>query len=94
MEVKANKNVDAAPAVNINRTRPRPAAVESDTASFNRAAALDQAMQATPAVRPEAVARAKELLSNVKYPPATTIEGIAALLALKLDTGEVANPPA
>lgn len=88
MEVKANKNVDIASAVNVNRTRPRPTPVESDTASFNRAAALDQAMQATPEVRPEAVTRAKELLSDVKYPPAATIEGIAALLALKLNPSE------
>lgn len=92
MEVKANKNVDVAQRVNINRTKPRPAAVESDTASFSRAAALDQAMQATPEVRPEAVARAKELLSDVKYPPAATIKGIAALLALKLDPSEGAQP--
>jgi len=90
MEVKANKNVDVAQRVNINQTRPRTTSVDSDTTSFYRVAALDQALQATPEARPEAVARAKELLSDVKYPPAATIEGISALLALKLDTGESA----
>lgn len=88
MEVKANKNVDVAQRVNVNQTKPRATGGESDTTSFYRVAALDQALQATPEVRPEAVARAHELLSDVKYPPAATIEGIAALLALKLDTGE------
>lgn len=90
MEVKANKNVDVAHRVTVNQTKPRPAAAGSDTTSFTRVAALDEALQTTPKVRPEAVARAKELLSDVKYPPAATIEGIAALLALKLETGESA----
>ena len=92
MEVKANQNVDVASRVIVNQTKPRPAAVGSDTTSFTRVAALDEALQATPAVRPEAVARAKELIGDVKYPPADTINGIATLLALKLQTGELAEP--
>lgn len=88
MEVKANNNVDVAQRVIVSQTKPRPARLESDTTSFYRVAALDEALQATPSSRPEAVARAKELLSDVLYPPADTIEGIATLLALKLDTGE------
>lgn len=88
MEVKANKNVDVAHRLTVNQTKSRPPAVGADTTSFNRVAALDAALQATPKVRPETVARAKELLSDVKYPPTATIEGIAALLALKLKTGE------
>jgi hypothetical protein len=84
MEVKANINIDAAQRVIVNQTRARSPQPETDTTSFRRAEALDQALQATTAVRPEAVARARELIGNVKYPPADTIQGIAALLALKI----------
>lgn len=87
MEVKANKNVDAAQRLPANAVKPRAATVGADTASFNRVEALEQSLEATPAVRPDAVARARELISNVKYPPAKAIDGIAALLALKLDSG-------
>ena len=91
MEVKANQNVDIAQRVIANQTKPRPAAAGSDTASFTRVAALDEALHATPTMRPEAVARAKELISDVLYPPADTINGIATLLALKLETGDRAE---
>lgn len=85
MEVKANNNVDVAQRVSANQTRPRPMRWESDTTSFDHVAALDQSLQATPVVRPEAVSRAKGLIADEKYPPSAAIEGIAALLALKLD---------
>lgn len=87
MEVKTNNNVDAAQRVIVSQAKPRRTPLESDTTSFYRVQALDQALRATPEVRPEAVTRAKELISDVKYPPNATIEGIAALLALKLDSG-------
>lgn len=87
MEVKTNNNVDVAQRVIVNQSRSRQALPASDTSSFSQVEALDQALQATPAVRPEVVARARDLISNVKYPPSAAIEGIAALLALKLDNG-------
>lgn len=87
MEVNSNQNIDAAHRVLINRASSQRMPREADTASFERVAALDRALRETPVVRPEVVARAKELISDVKYPPAAAIEGIAALLALKLDTG-------
>jgi hypothetical protein len=84
MQVKAN-NVDAARAVTVQTAKARPVAAVEDSTSFNRVAALEAALKATPAVRPEAVARARELLSDVKYPPIEAINGIAMLLALKID---------
>lgn len=84
MEVKANINIDAAQRVIVNQTRVQPPQSQTDTASFRRSEALNHALQATPAARPEAVARARELISDVLYPPADTIEGIAALLALNM----------
>lgn len=87
MEIKANKNVDVASRVTVNQTRPRPASVGLDTATFARAGALEQALQETPVARPEAVNRARELIGDVKYPPADAINGIATLLALKVGGG-------
>lgn len=88
MEVNNNNNIDAAQWVRVNQTKPRPPQAESDSTSFQRVEALDQAMQTTPDVRPQAVERAKKLISDVRYPGDETIRGIASLLALKLDTGE------
>ena len=88
MEVKANNNVDVAQRMTSNTpTRLRAAQPATETTSFDRVAALDQSLQATPLIRTEAVSRAKELIADQKYPPSAAIEGIAALLALKLDNG-------
>ncbi|MGC3960524.1 MAG: hypothetical protein QM813_22115 [Verrucomicrobiota bacterium] len=87
MEVKANKNVDAAQRLPVSPVKSRAATVGGDTASFNRVEALEQSLATTPAVRTEAVTRARELIGDVKYPPVKAIDGIAALLALKMDVG-------
>jgi hypothetical protein len=88
MEVNNNNNIDTAQWVKVNQTRPRAAQSGSDTTSFYRVEALDQAMAATPAVRPEAVERAKKLIAEIRYPGDETIRGIASLLALKIDAGK------
>jgi len=84
MEVKANINVDAAQRVSVSQSKPRRSPPGADSASFSQVAELDQALRATPTVRPTEVVRAKELVSDLKYPPASTIKSIASLLALKL----------
>lgn len=88
MEVNNNNNIDTAQWVKVNQTRPRSVQSGSDTTSFYRVEALDQAMVATPAVRPEAVERAKKLIAEIRYPGDETIRGIASLLALKIDAGK------
>ena len=88
MEVTPNNSLDTSMRVNPNPVRARTAHAESenlDTAVFNRAQALDQALRATDAVRPGEVSRARQLIADVKYPPIAAIEGISALLAMKLD---------
>lgn len=87
MEVNNNNNIDTAQWVKVNQSRPRPTQAGADTTSFYRVEALDHAMQATPAVRPEAVERAKKLIAEIRYPGDETIRGIASLLALKIDSG-------
>ncbi len=87
MEVKTNNNIDTAQWVKVSQTKVRVTRPESDTTSFYRAEALEQSVKTTPAVRPEAVDRARKLIGDVRYPADETIRGIASLLALKLDTG-------
>ena len=89
MEVNNNNNIDTAQWVKVNQTRPRSTQVGSDTTSFYRVEALDQAMQATPTVRPAAVERAKKLIAEIRYPGDETIRGIASLLALKIEPTKV-----
>jgi hypothetical protein len=84
MEVKANINIDTTPRVGVSPTRRQTVSAGTDSVSFQKVEALDQALQATPVARTEAVARARELIGDVKYPPADTINSIAALLALKM----------
>ena len=97
MEVTPNNSLDTSMRVNPNPVRARTTAhAESenlDTAVFNRAQALDQALRATDAVRPGEVSRARQLIADVKYPPIAAIEGIAALLALKLDDSSDGTSP-
>lgn len=88
MEVKANKNVDLAQRPVLSQVKPRPATANFDTVSFSRVVALEQAMHQTPALRPEAVQRARALVSDAEYPPTATIDGIATLLALEINAGE------
>jgi hypothetical protein len=96
MEVTPNNSLDTSMRVNPNAARARTAQVESenlDTAVFSRAQALDQALRATDAVRPDVVNRARQLIADVKYPPIAAIEGISALLALKLDDSKDGSSP-
>ena len=56
-----------------------------DAALFVGSQALDELLQATPDVRPEMVARGKQLLETTSYPPEETIQRISKLLALNID---------
>lgn len=86
MEVHLNSNLDAVvrAAATGNKPRVQSTAAASDT-SFEQTDSLNEALKSTPGVRPEAVARGKELVSNTLYPPTETIRQISSLLALNLE---------
>lgn len=88
MEVNANINTDSVHPPRVQKQRPAPAASGMDGTSFIRAEGLNRQLAATPAARPEAVQRARELIGDVKYPPADAIRGIASLLALSIEPTE------
>lgn len=52
-----------------------------DRVEFGQADALRRALDQTPDIRPEALARARELFQQVPYPPVEIIQGISRLLA-------------
>jgi len=86
MEITPNSHVEPAPRVSAGAVKARAPQTDTgnDSVAFSRSAALEQALKATADVRAGVVDRARQLVSSVKYPPAAAIEGIAALLALKL----------
>lgn len=61
---------------------PAPGGHGVDTAQFDRATALNRALEDTPDLRPAEVERARGLIGDVSYPPPETIKRIASLLAL------------
>ncbi len=85
MEINPNNKIAPAVGLKINpiRVQARPAGL--DTASFARVEALNQALRATPTVRPEKTAMARQLLGDVKYPPDEIIRGIVSLFAMSVD---------
>ena len=68
----------------IAETQTRPASVKRDNMSLAGTEALDKAMQSTPAVRPEKVARAKALLADPAYPSAAVLNRVTDLLTQHL----------
>lgn len=85
MEIKPNSNVDAVARAPVSPAKPRTAPAGADTAAFAGVEALEQALRATPDVRPEKVDQARQFIGDVNYPPTETIKRISALLALNLD---------
>jgi hypothetical protein len=65
--------------------RPTPSAQPTGaTDSFTSTSALDEALQALPASRPDAVAQAKALIADPNYPSASTMRQVSNLLAENL----------
>jgi hypothetical protein len=83
MEIKLNVNSDLANRP-VDRPAARPVGPVRNPEAFENLDALQREMDAIPVIRPEAVARGQELLSNVDYPPDETIRSLATLLAMKL----------
>lgn len=57
----------------------------ADTAAFSGAETVRGSLSQVPNARPEQVARARELIQDIEYPPLDTIKRIAVLLAMSLD---------
>jgi hypothetical protein len=67
----------------------------SDAVSFSTSDSLKSKLSAIPTARPDAVARAKELVSDAKYPPDYVLDRVSTLLAIhvKADSSDPSGPP-
>lgn len=84
MKIDPNSHISSTPPAAASRAATHAAAPQVASASFEQVAQLNQALQRTPEVRAEVVAKARLLVGDVKYPPDTTIQRIARLLAMEL----------
>jgi hypothetical protein len=65
-------------------TRQDATAAATDGASFEVTAALQDKLKNLPTVRPDKVAQAKMLVSDLKYPPDDVLDRIAVLIAAQV----------
>ena len=84
MEISLNLNTGRIEGAGVSRPSPQAAQAPADTVDLSRAAALEEAFHNTPEVRPEVVARARELIRDPVYPPEETIRRISHLVAANL----------
>jgi hypothetical protein len=80
--MKVNPNRDLQAAARLSRAAKKVVTVA--TSDFQASAKLALKLAATPAVRPEAVTRAKALIADPNYPDAKTVRAIAQKLADKI----------
>jgi hypothetical protein len=90
MQVNPSHHNDPVGQTEFVRRPATPQKGAADNASFDSSTALNRALSQTPDVRPDAVARARQLIADVNYPPAEAIRKISDLLAMKIqnETGE------
>ncbi len=91
MEINTNLNAGAAGRIAPSRPPVPAAKVITDDAVFAQSSALLDALKSLPSARVEAVERARNLVSDVNYPPRETIQRISDLLAMHLEA-EAADP--
>lgn len=75
------------------RTVRRTAAAPGDAGDFANADALRNALENTPDVRPEAVARARELVTSPHYPPEVMVRKLAQLFAVEFGGSRSTTEP-
>ncbi len=79
-----NSGVPPAPR-ELNAQRSPVARPGTDRVSLERHQQLQEALLRTPAIRPEVVARGKELAVDPNYPPLAVIESLASLITSAQD---------
>lgn len=87
MEIRLDSNLDQVRSQPLQPKRAAHTSPPSSIARFDHAVHLNEALRRTPEVRPEAVAKAKECLGDVAYPPPETIRRISVLLAMNVQDG-------
>lgn len=78
MEIKPSNSYSPIPPAEVRPPR-RAVQVTTDGGEFAGTEALQRALNATPDVRPEAIARGQALAESEHYPPAETMQRLARL---------------
>jgi len=87
MEINMKINTGGIPATtHAKRSAPKPLSPSGGDA-FASSNALEGALKNVPDVRPEAVARARQLINDPNYPSADTVRQLSNFLAGKLQSG-------
>ena len=94
MEVRFPNSVDAVGRAYLTRPAAREAKATQEDVAFENSRALRTKLENTPALRAEALQRARELVGDVNYPPAETIQKISNLLALHIQDQQAAQEKA
>lgn len=85
MEIKPSSSPGPILPVETRATR-RATQAASDAGEFTGTEALQRALDATPEVRPEAVAAGKALVESPHYPPDEMLRGLARLFVVEFST--------
>ncbi|HVM59863.1 MAG TPA: hypothetical protein VMV72_03270 [Verrucomicrobiae bacterium] len=89
--MEVNSNAGTSPVQGVTARTPVTPSTKpqgSDSASFQGADAVNSALQQIPDVRPEAVTRARTLITNSQYPTESVIQSISRLFAARLNLDE------
>lgn len=87
MEINMKINAGSVNSVTPAKRSAPAAASAAAEGAFADSTALDASLKGTPDVRPEAVERAKALISDPNYPSADTVAKLSNFLAAKLQSG-------
>jgi hypothetical protein len=92
MEVKLNPGQSVSPGAGQPVVRQQNIQPADNTMSFERSQGLEQILQQTSPLRPEAVAKASALVADSNYPPDGVLKQVAGLFANNLgSTGKGAD---
>jgi hypothetical protein len=84
MEVKLNNSASPVSQVLARVIKSAKTQPSEAVASFARSDALNRTLAATPDVRPDVVARARQLVAQPAYPPKDVLERIARLISSEI----------
>lgn len=90
MDIQRTGTLDSISKVQRNTTRREATVPALNEQDFSQTDALRGALDNLPSSRPEKVRYARDLASNVEYPPTKTLRQLSNLLAVKLQD---ARPP-
>jgi hypothetical protein len=86
MEINTSMNVSGINGSTPSGRPPAAAKAAPDTASFTRSEAMDAALKSLPDSRPEAVERARQLISDPSYPSPGVVKQLSQFLTANLNS--------